>query len=677
MNLRSTVAVRAYGTSEGVKKEWDTRGRGRKQDTKYLTNPPTSAFVTGKPINLIGYHNSNEAGELKMGRRGIFFAEAPSPDYGDVTHRAEIRMKNPFVAEEQVAAAIKLWPGVQQGKDGPPDVQKLLGDNPDPNNIGTQEWWGTMDRAITTEVKSRGHDGLIYTAPEALSLREYVVFDKANFNIGFVGKSADWVHKFPAEAKASSWATVIKKGNDANSMELLGTIGKFDLAEALRVKHKHKALAIMVKHMKIVAGGTSEGAKKAWDTRGRGKKAAAKSTTKSTKPPTPKQAEQAKTLYDALGAAIVMAHHKMEKIEHTKSITGKMLHLLKSVGGWLEAGSALAGIHAVVHGALHSAIAHGPTVMNTLGWAHQHLAPVMQHIAALAGMSSAADVDAFGMSRGRGSYRPKHIHLKGPGVHKPNPSGHAGFNVRKPNLSLHHLESYGTSEGVKKEWDERGRGKHQHGDLLKAAKVFLGWYGDHEASSHTDVSVQRLRGALQGAVGCKGCDSKLIALVKGVVEWASDTEMQNHTDVPMVKLREFVLNKSIKADMDGEPMTGNLGHVHMEPNLWFHPPSLTKRNSKESLRIPTDDPREDNDKFGDVSQRNDPKTKEFRMKLLKRSAPGGLPALIPARTTLLSPHSAGYMPTGMYGAARAARSRRLGWSDKRGMFTSFKNRGRI
>jgi hypothetical protein len=171
--------------------------------------------------------------------------------------------------------------------------------------------------------------------------------------------------------------------------------------------------------------------------------------------------------------------------------------------------------------------------------------------------------------------------IKGPSVHKPNPSGHAGFNVRKPNLSVHHLEGE------------------------KVAKL--------------------------------------------------------------------------KADMDGEPMTGNMGHVHMEPNVWFHPPSLQKRHSKESLRVPTDDPREDKDDFLDVTKRDSPDTQEFRMKLLKRSAPGGLPAQIPARTTLLSPHQGFYQPTGtgMYGAARAARSRRLGWADKRGSFTSFKNRGRI
>ena len=40
--------------------------------------------------------------------------------------------------------------------------------------------------------------------------------------------------------------------------------------------------------------------------------------------------------------------------------------------------------------------------------------------------------------------------------------------------------------------------------------------------------------------------------------------------------------------------------------------------------------------FLDKTKRDSPDTQEFRMKLLKRSAPGGLPAQIPARTTLIS-----------------------------------------
>lgn len=112
------------------------------------------------------------------------------------------------------------------------------------------------------------------------------------------------------------------------------------------------------------------------------------------------------------------------------------------------------------------------------------------------------------------------------------------------------------------------------------------------------------------------------------------------------------------ADM-GEPMAGALQHAHLDTNLWFHPPSL-----KNPDRIPTDDPKEKNDRFGDVTKRN--QAHKDRMKLLKRSAPGGNPPLIPVRTTLLSPHQAAYMP-GMMSSWQARRRRRAGG----GMFRAF------
>jgi|HubBroStandDraft_5_1064220.scaffolds.fasta_scaffold11642_2 hypothetical protein len=182
------------------------------------------------------------------------------------------------------------------------------------------------------------------------------------------------------------------------------------------------------------------------------------------------------------------------------------------------------------------------------------------------------------------SWRGNTPKVKGPNVHKPNPSGHSAFNVRKPNLSLHHLE----------------------GEKVKIPKL--------------------------------------------------------------------------KADIGGEPMTGNMGHAHIDPVVWFHPPSLLKRKSNESLRVPTDDPGETKDTFLDKTKRDSPDTAEFRNKLLKRSAPGGLPAQIPARTTLVSPHAGWYQPTGtgMYGAAeRKARIRRNRNVERRGAFVSFKNKGRI
>jgi hypothetical protein len=106
--------------------------------------------------------------------------------------------------------------------------------------------------------------------------------------------------------------------------------------------------------------------------------------------------------------------------------------------------------------------------------------------------------------------------------------------------------------------------------------------------------------------------------------------------------------EKLKAFADyGEPMAGAMGHAHIEPNVWFTPPSLAKRGK--GNHIPTDDPGEKDNKFMDVTKRNSKDTKEQRMKILKRGVPGGLPPQLPAHTTLISPHTAAYMP-GMFSA---------------------------
>jgi Inorganic Pyrophosphatase len=86
----------------------------------------------------------------------------------------------------------------------------------------------------------------------------------------------------------------------------------------------------------------------------------------------------------------------------------------------------------------------------------------------------------------------------------------------------------------------------------------------------------------------------------------------------------------------GEPMAGALGHMHIEPESWFHPPSLENRNKAD--HTPTDDPGEKDNKFLDVTKRK--QAHKDRMKLLKRGAPGGLPPYIPAQTTGIAPHMA-------------------------------------
>lgn len=117
----------------------------------------------------------------------------------------------------------------------------------------------------------------------------------------------------------------------------------------------------------------------------------------------------------------------------------------------------------------------------------------------------------------------------------------------------------------------------------------------------------------------------------------------------------------------GEPMAGALGHAHIEPELWFHPPSLDKR--KRATRVPVDEPTETDNRFLDVTKRK--KAYKDKLNILKRGAPGGLPALIPAHTTLLVPHTAAYQPAMGFSAIKAGRT-----NDKR-MRVSFDRQGCI
>lgn len=121
---------------------------------------------------------------------------------------------------------------------------------------------------------------------------------------------------------------------------------------------------------------------------------------------------------------------------------------------------------------------------------------------------------------------------------------------------------------------------------------------------------------------------------------------------------------------------GAFGHAHIDPVVWFHPPS-----DKNPKRVPTDDPKETDDKFGDVTKRNSKDTQKMKYKMLKRSAPGGLPPQIPVRQTAVQPHSGVVMPTGagMYGSTKKLISRpaKMDAAEDKRMRVSYDRRGCI
>lgn len=141
----------------------------------------------------------------------------------------------------------------------------------------------------------------------------------------------------------------------------------------------------------------------------------------------------------------------------------------------------------------------------------------------------------------------------------------------------------------------------------------------------------------------------------GLNKWKSrDEELTNARKDPKQMKLFPVKMKASMYDTSGEPLAGALQQVHMDTNgVWFKPPSL-----KNAKPVPTDDPKETDDKFGDVTKRNSKDTKEQRMKLLKRQAPGGLPPQVPARTTQVEPLSPYYNPGGLNAAAARFRARK-------------------
>lgn len=131
----------------------------------------------------------------------------------------------------------------------------------------------------------------------------------------------------------------------------------------------------------------------------------------------------------------------------------------------------------------------------------------------------------------------------------------------------------------------------------------------------------------------------------------------------------------LEADFDGEPAS-TMQHAHLAPIDTFHPPSLVKRGKQD--HVPTDDPGETDDKFLDVTKRNSKDTWEERMKLLKRSAPGGLPPQIPARTTAIPMHQGSYLPSAMMSAEKPMlKQRPVNWDKQPRSFTSYGRRGSI
>jgi hypothetical protein len=94
--------------------------------------------------------------------------------------------------------------------------------------------------------------------------------------------------------------------------------------------------------------------------------------------------------------------------------------------------------------------------------------------------------------------------------------------------------------------------------------------------------------------------------------------------ITMEAFRKWVCTKPVKkvaADI-GEPGVYDGGMAHIDPQPSFHPPSL--RNPQ---HVPTDDPKETDDRFGDVTKRNEAVTKNRRDSLTRQHTDANWKAL--------------------------------------------------
>lgn len=401
----------------------------------------------------------------------------------------------------------------------------------------------------------------------------------------------------------------------------------------------------------LLAYGTSEGVTKAWDTRGRGKKWLEESDLGGRKiPPVPKKYLPQKAMkmtpqnlrnmwkqYNDVGEKINKAARKLESPQETHGLFSGFLHMLRQLGEWhdavhnvrdliLESSAAVWAISKLVDLHYSSAMASLTNIHIGLHPIMLSLAPMLPHIFHGAGASS--QYGQTGWQYGRRQEAPAAGYVPArdlAGFPRSGGSGHGG-RMRTPQIATPKGPSTPLGKGT--------------------------------------------------AMGKTFRPPRLPKMPKPVVPKLTKALPMRAPNPSIPKLPSFHPGTGFRKTLAGESdsQMGAFGHGHIDPLVWFHPPSLTKRIPNEETRIPTDDVREKNNKFGDVTKRESKDTQRQRADLLKRKTPGGSPPYIPVRTTLVSPHSAVYMP-GMESAAENRRNKRV--RSGKGMFTSYSRRGCI
>jgi hypothetical protein len=419
--------------------------------------------------------------------------------------------------------------------------------------------------------------------------------------------------------------------------------------------------------LSLEAYGTSEGVQKAWDTRGRGKKQV---------PPIPKKFAMRKTItpkqravigdglaknYRKLGLTLDKMNDKLGKHEEVRSVFGKMMHFLRHLGewhqGWREVRDFIMELMFGLWTAQHVLASNGPAIVHAITHVFTTIAPIV-HMAStgLMAQGAAGNPSQYGQTGwqyGKRSLAPASGFVPTRSLAGFPTSPRGGHGVKRPQIKMpkprHTPLGRGTATGMKMHPPKVAKVVRP-----SVPKVF------HPSMPKATLPPQPKMATVKRPHIPSPSLSK--SPLSKPPSWSQKTLAGNSETT-----------KSLKG-MEGEPIGGAYSTAHIDPAVWFRPPSLTKREKGPAWQhaVPVDQPGEKNNKFLDVDKRNSPDTEDFRMKLLKRSTPGGSPPQIPVRTTLVSPHSAVYIPGPTFASAadlrmnRAVRQRRFTVYGRRG-----------
>lgn len=143
---------------------------------------------TGEPFRTVA---------ARTGREGIFYSDAPATEWGREVTWKELSFQNPFVAEDQIGAAVQLL-GEEVTRPYRARLAKLnrgLGGKLSTlgAKVGSSEYrvfYDELDKVLISKAKAEGYDGLIYHHGRGKLFGEYVDFKQSAERVSALGGKA-------------------------------------------------------------------------------------------------------------------------------------------------------------------------------------------------------------------------------------------------------------------------------------------------------------------------------------------------------------------------------------------------------------------------------------------------------------------------------------------------------